>query len=179
MFEAATRDRADALELLVGLGASVDVRDSHNTRPLHHAAAANALAAAQFLVDRGAEIDPRERRYDAAPIGWAAHGDHHRMVDLLSRYSRNIWTLSSQGYVDRVRQILSEDPSLAKSTSADGVTPLWWLPDDEDKALEIVDLLMAQGADPAARSKRGTTAADWAEKRGMTQVVTRLKEANV
>jgi ankyrin repeat protein len=178
MFEAATRDRADALELLVGLGASVDVRDSHNTRPLHHAAAANALAAAQFLVDRGAEIDPRERRYDAAPIGWAAHGDHHRMVDLLSRYSRNIWTLSSQGYVDRVRQILSDDPSLAKSTSADGVTPLWWLPDDEDKALEIVDLLMAQGADPAARSKRGTTAADWAEKRGMTQVVTRLKEAN-
>ena len=178
MFEAASRDRADALELLVGLGASVDVRDSDNTRPLHHAAGANALAAAKFLVDCGAEIDPRERRYDAAPIGWAAHGDHHRMVDFLSGYSRNIWTLSVRGYVDRVRQILSDDPSLAKSTSADGITPLWWLPDNEDEALEIVDLLIAQGADPAARSTRGTTAADWAEKRGMTRVVTRLKGDN-
>ena len=100
------------------------------------------------------------------------------MIDFLSGYSRNIWTLSVRGYVDRVRQILSDDPSLATSTSADGITPLWWLPDDEDEALEIVDLLIAQGADPAARSKSGTTAADWAEKRGMTRVVTRLKGDN-
>ena len=175
MFEAAKRNRPDVLAFLIELGVSVDVRDDHNTRPLHHAAAANALAAAEFLVARGAEIDPRETLYDAPPIGWAAHGDRQAMVEFLSRYSRSIWTLSFGGYVDRVRQILRDDPSLAKVTSSTGVTPLWWLPDDEDRALEIVDLLLLHGADPTARSKEGTTAADWAAKRGMTAVVARLK----
>jgi ankyrin repeat protein len=96
------------------------------------------------------------------------------MVDFLSQYSRHVWTLSFGGYVDRLREILRDDPSLARVTSANGVTPLWWLPDDEDQALEIVELLLAHGANPAARSKEGTTAADWAAKRGMTRVVTRL-----
>jgi hypothetical protein len=41
--------------------------------------------------------------------------------------------------------------------------------------LEIVDLLLLYGADPTARSNEGTTAADWAAKRGMTAVVARLK----
>ncbi len=175
MFEASKRDRPDVLEFLIELGVSVDVRDDHNTTPLHHAASANALAAAKCLIAHGAEIDPRETRYDAAPIGWAAHADHHAMIELLSQYSRNIWTLSFQGYVDRVREILRDDPSLAKATSPNGITPLWWLPDDDERALEIVELLLSHGADPAARSKDGTTAADWAAKRGMTRIVSRIK----
>jgi ankyrin repeat protein len=128
-----------------------------------------------LLIDRGAEIDPRETRYDAAPIGWAAHGDHAEMVDLLSRYSRNIWTLCFRGYVDRVREILHEDPARALAKSDEGITPLWWLPDDEDKALQIADLLIAHGADPAAQSVRGTTAADWARTRGMQRLEQRLR----
>ena len=175
MFEAAKRNRTDVLQLLVDLGVSVDVCDAFNTRPLHHAASRNALAAALFLIERGAEIDPRESQFDAPPIGWAAHGDRREMVDFLSRYSRNVWTLSFGGYVDRLREILRDDPSLAQVTSANGVTPLWWLPDDEDRALEIVELLLAHGANPAARSKEGTTAADWAAKRGMTRVVACIK----
>jgi uncharacterized protein len=175
MFEAAKRNRTDVLQFLVDLGVSIDVRDALNTRPLHHAASRNALAAALFLIERGAEIDPRESQFDAPPIGWAAHGDRREMVDFLSQYSRNVWTLSFGGYVDRLRAILRDDPSLAQVTSANGVTPLWWLPDDEDQALEIVELLLAHGANPAARSKEGTTAADWAAKRGMTRVVTCIK----
>jgi ankyrin repeat protein len=64
---------------------------------------------------------------------------------------------------------------LAKSVSEENITPLWWLPDDEKKAVEIVKLLLAQGADPAAKSKGGTTAADWARKRGMSEVVKLLE----
>ena len=50
------------------------------------------------------------------------------------------------------------------------MTPLWWLPDDEEKALEIAQLLLAAGADPARQSKSGKTAGDWALKRGMAEV---------
>src|SRR5438046_2498304 len=96
------------------------------------------------------------------------------MVRFLSQYSRNIWTLCFRGDVDRVRTILGEDPSLARVSAENGITPLWRLPDDEAKAMDIVELLLAAGADPSAKTKDGRTAADWARRRGMHDVAARL-----
>ena len=175
MFTAAKLDRPDALALLLDLGVPLEIADHTNARALHHAASGNAISAAQFLIERGAEIDPRESNWGAVPIGWAAHGDRQQMVDLLSQYSRNVWTLAFRGYVERVREVLREDPTRAQVKSDEGITPLWWLPDDEDKALQIAELLIAHGADPAAQSVRGTTAADWARKRGMLRLERRLR----
>jgi ankyrin repeat protein len=174
MFEAAKRNRSDAVRLLIDVGAPIDVRDEHNTRALHHAAAEGAIAVAQLLIQGGAEIDPRESRYGATPIGWAAHSDRQEMLDVLSRHSRDVWTLAFRGYVDRLRDVLRERPDLARLTDDEGSTPLWWLPDDEDQALEVVDLLIAHGADPLARNTSGRTAADWARARGMLEVADRL-----
>jgi uncharacterized protein len=174
MFRAARRDRPDVLALLLDLGFSLEAQDRTGKRALHEAASGNSLRAAAFLIERGAEVDPRESSYGATPIGWAAHGDKVAMIDFLSRYSRNIWTLCFRGYVDRVRESLAEDPSLARVHNEDGITPLWWLPDDERKAMQIVELLLAAGADPSARNRRGRTAADWARRRGMLDVAARL-----
>ena len=177
MFEAARRDRPDALALLLDLGVPIEVQDPTGKRALHEAAISNALRAARFLIERGAEIDPRESTYGGAPIGWAAHADHSEMIDLLSGRSRNIWVLCFRGYVDRVREILSENASLARELDREGCTPLWWLPDDERKAMAIVELLLAAGADAAHRNRHGNTAASWARRRGMTEVAGRLDEA--
>ena len=178
MFEAARRDRPDAIAVLLNLGMPLEIEDpSGKTRALHHAAANDALRAAAFLIDRGAEIDPRDAAYNATPIGWAAHGDKVRMVDFLSRYSRAVWTLAFRGYVDRLREVLVAEPALAREVSREGYTPLWWLPDDEEKAMTIVELLLAAGADPRAKGPDGETAADWARERGMTDVARRLDAA--
>ena len=177
MFEAAKRDRPDVLALLLELGFSLEIQDPTGKRPLHEAAAAGALRAAAFLIEQGAEIDPRESSYGGAPIGWAAHGDKTEMVRLLSRYSRNLWTLCFHGYVDRVREILAEDPARARIADDHGVTPLWWLPDDEEQAMQVVELLLAAGADPSAKSADGLAAADWARRRGMRAVAARLEIA--
>lgn len=175
MFEAAKQDRVDVLGFLLDRGVPLEVADARNTRALHHAAVDNSLAALRFLIGRGAEIDPRETAYGAAPIGWAAHSDHAEAVDLLSRYSRDLRTLTSRGYVDRVRELLQEEPALARQISDEAVTPLWWLPDEEDKALVLADLLMAAGADPKVRTE-GRTAADWARLRGLFEVARLLDE---
>lgn len=70
--------------------------------------------------------------------------------------------------------MLREEPDLARQVSADGITPLWWLPDDEARAIAIAEMLLAAGADPSIRSRDGHTAADWAWRRGMTAVAQRL-----
>ncbi len=176
-FEAANRDRPDVLALLMDLGFSLEITDGTGKRALHEAAAHDALRAAAFLVERGAEIDSRESIYDGTPIGWAAHGDKTEMVRFLSRHSRDIWTLCFNGYVDRVREILAEDPTRAALVDENGITPLWWLPDDEGKAMQIVELLLAADANPSAKSKGGGTAADWARRRGMRDVAARLEAA--
>src|SRR5206468_3734382 len=56
--EAARRDRADAVALLLDLGVSPDVENERKERPLHVAAYNNSLNVARLLLERGASIDP-------------------------------------------------------------------------------------------------------------------------
>jgi uncharacterized protein len=174
LFTAADRDRPDVIALLVDLGVPVDVEDQRKTRALHHAAGSGAIAAARKLVERGAEIDPRDMTYNNTPLGWAAHFDDRQMLDFLSQYSRDVWNLAFCGYAERLRQVLTEEPELARQVAKDRITPLWWLPDDEAKAMAIVEMLLAAGADPSVRSREGRSAMDWALKRGMTDVAARI-----
>ena len=170
LFAAAQRDRADAVSLLLDLGTPIELEDAQGQRALHVAAGHNSLRVARLLVERGAEIDPREKNWNAAPIGFAAYGDHLETRDFLSRHSRNVWVLAFRGYLDRLRAVLAADPDLAKERNREGLTPLFWLPDDEPLAAQIARLLLAHGADPTVRSKRGRTAADWARKRGLNEL---------
>jgi len=79
--------------------------------------------------------------------------DHLEMIDLLSHYSKNIWNLAFRGCVTRLAEVLKAEPQLAKSVDKDGITPLWWLLDDEAKALDIVDLFLSHGTDPSLKNQ--------------------------
>jgi hypothetical protein len=167
MFAAAADDRSDAIELLLRLGTPVDVEDQHRQRPLHSAAGNGARRAAAVLIQNGADVDRREMRWKAPPIGYAAHNGHTAMVDFLAERSRDVWHLAFNGKLERLRAVLSDEPDRARELSADGVTPLWWLPNDEAQAVGVAELLLAHGTDPRVRSKGGTTAADAARRRGL------------
>jgi len=174
LFEAARRNRADIVAMLLDMGMSPNIGGEMGQRALHHAAGAKALDVASLLIERGADVDPLDAVYHSPPMGWAAHSDRREMLDFLSRHSREPFRLAWCGYVDRLREVIREQPELAKAIDHQGYTLLWWLPDDEDKALAIVDLALAHGVDPSARSK-GRTAADWAATREMTRVEQRLR----
>src|SRR6266404_5806166 len=49
-----------------------------------------------------------------------------------------------------------------------------WLPDEEARAVEIVELFLSLGADPTIRNKDGMTAADLATKRGLDEAAALL-----
>jgi uncharacterized protein len=166
IFAAARRDRADVVEFLLDLGVSIEVEDASKQRPLHEAAGHDSLNVAKLLIERGAELEPVETNWSNTPLDHAMYGNLDRMVQFLSGFTRDVFRLTWIGNVDRLREVLSEEPERAR-VSDNQNTPLMWLPDDEVKAVECVNLLMACGADPAIGNKDGLTAADLAEKRGL------------
>jgi ankyrin repeat protein len=177
MFAAAKQDRADVVALLLDLGMSPDVQDHQGQRPLHVAASHDSARVAELLIERGAEIEPVESNWGNTPLGFAIYGQVTRMIELLGRVSRDVFRLTYIGNVERLREVLSAEAGLAKIV-ADQSTPLMWLPDDEGRALEIVTLLLAHGADPAIRNGQGKTAADIAERRGLFDIARVLRAAS-
>ena len=168
LFTAARRDRVDAVGLLLDLGIPVGIADEHGEQALHVASGADALRTAALLLARGADPEARETRWDSTPLSRASYANHLEMIDLLTPVSRDAWTLSFRGKLERLREVLAADPRLARSVGRSGLTLLWWLPNDDETAARVVELLMANGADPNARSSSGDSAADFARKRGLT-----------
>jgi ankyrin repeat protein len=173
---AVMRDRAGVVELLLDLGMSPDIEDHQEgrQRPLHVAAYNGALRAAKLLIERGAQIDPREARYESTPLWGAVWDQQQRMIDLLSPLSSDVWALGFIGNVERLRKVLAAEPRLARSRG-DNETPLMWLPADEDRAMEVAEMFLAGGADPNVRNVQGQTAADLASVRGLDRVAAMLR----
>lgn len=169
LFEAAEQNRADVVASLLDKGLSPNLEKPRSRTRLLHAAAYNgAVAVVKLLIERGAEIDPRDADHGTTPIYWAYWGRRPQCVDLLAPYSRDVWALTSAGKLDRLRELIAAEPRLAGSRDEHD-TVLFYLPDDEHAAAEIVKLLLANGADPTVRRPDGTTAAKVARARGLTQ----------
>ncbi|HSJ65720.1 MAG TPA: ankyrin repeat domain-containing protein [Gemmatimonadaceae bacterium] len=178
LFTAVERDRPDVIAMLLDLGMSPDVPNPGNggVRALHIAAALGRVRAAEVLIEREADVDPVESNYAGTPLSWAKYMDQPAMVELLGRYSRDVWRLAHTGRVERLREVLMGEPERARATSTEYGTPLHWLPDDERDAIAIVELLLEHGADPTIPNGRGRTAADIADARGMTSAAELLRE---
>lgn len=174
---AARTGRVDVVELLLDLGTPTNVENANGERALHCAAWADSVPVARLLIERGAEIDARDRNYNATPLSWAIHLGKPRLIDYLSTVSYDILCLAIVGKVERLRSLLDTQPSLAK-TLRDGRTALFCLPEkDEGLAMEIAELLLSHGADPNVKSRQGLTAADEAERNGMDALAQLLRDA--
>jgi len=176
LLEAAARDDVAAVTTLLDLGVSPNVQDEKKQRALHMAAYQNALGVAQLLIDRGADIDPVEENYGNTPLDAAIYADHAEMISLLARRSRYVWGLTFTGAVERLREVLRDEPQRAKA-SYRGTTLLMYLPGDETKALAIAKLLLELGADPTPVGEGRRTAAELAEARGMPALAALLRSA--
>jgi hypothetical protein len=80
LVEAVALGHDDAVALLLDLGFAVDSVDRFGTTALHEAAHLGATATVEELLAAGADPGIRERRFDATPADWAAHGGHPELA---------------------------------------------------------------------------------------------------
>jgi len=171
LLAAAEFGNAPAIALLLALGADVGASGHEGITPLHRAVQSRSLEAANLLIATGAEIDRRERKWNGTPLGWAVVLGTPQMVDLLAPLSRDIWSLAHLGLTERLDAVLSAQPDLVNHIreQADNPTPLFNLPDDEDKAVDVARILLRHGADRRTRNKSGLTAIDAARRRDLDE----------
>ena len=175
---AAKQNRTDVIEFLLDLGVSPDVKDAKqgDQTALHVAAYSGAAEAVDVLIRHGAKIDPVDSTHDATPLWFAMWAQRERVITMLARYSRDVWALNFTGHLERVREVLAAEPRFA--TMSGESTPLFWLPEDEQKAVATVELFLSLGADASFRRKAdGLTAGDVARRRGLTAAADLLAAA--
>ena len=157
-FVAAIRkgERTLVMEMLAGEPDLIRSRHEGGS-PLHFAALENQREIVDLLLEQGADPEARDSEFNMTPIGWANEKGHRAMVEYL--FARgvevNLNRAAAYGLADRVRELLTEDASRINVADHYG-TPL------HEASLwghvEMVELLLAHGADPALRNWEGQTA---------------------
>lgn len=161
-------------KLALALGVSADAESRDGVRALHEAAWADQSEIVQLLVDAGAEVDATEKRFGSTPLGWANHNGAMGALDTLAAVSEDICGLCNAARLERLRQLLAQDRSRARLPTRAGEPPLFALPDNDERALEVAEILLAAGADPTARGAQGLTPAQAALRRGLPETAALL-----
>jgi len=177
MFAAIQQSRADIAALLLEMGTSPNVADHKGLSALHFAAQCGGAEIARLLISHGANIDPIERNYNSTPLGGANYHGRTELVGILAPLSRDIRGLCFAGAVERLAELLAADRSLASAITRGGEVPLFALPDDDERAFEVAELLLAHGADPSVKNAAGITAAEAAKKRGLEEAAATIRAA--
>jgi ankyrin repeat protein len=177
MFLAIRQQRADIAEMLLDLGVSPNVCDAQGLTALHFTTHCGATEIARLLIARGAEIDPFERRHGGTPLTHACYGGRADMIALLASHSRNFRGLCYAGAVERLRELLTEEPQRANREDRPGEPALFCLPGDDEKATEVAELLLSFGANPGFRNPVGQTPAEVARRRGLDEAAALLEDA--
>ena len=166
---AAQQNRTEVLRMLLDMGMPVDLAAPNGQRALHEAAGSGALDAIRLLIEAGADIDKRGGDYKATPLGHGVFWKRQAVIDLIAPLSRCPHDLAWGGCVERLREVLAEQPDLANTLNPRGYTPLFMLPDDEEAAAQVAETLLAAGADRNARNPEGKTAEQVARGRGLDE----------
>jgi ankyrin repeat protein len=146
--------RFDGVSLLAELGFELDHPIART--PMHEAAWAGDLDMVQLLVDLGASPAARDPLYRSTPLGWAVHNKQPRVAEYLLQFAA-IADAVRCGAVERVAELLDEDPALAAATDHSGDPLVFSLHRGIERLPEMIDLLRRRGVDLAARDRSGRT----------------------
>jgi ankyrin repeat protein len=168
---AAAHDRLNAAEVLLEKGADINALlglGGHTA--LHAAVRERRFETVQFLVDHGADTNLADRTYEGSAWEWADRFGHAVLRSYLldTAAQSNLYAAVEHDTPEYVVPILSEDATE-------------W---DLEQALrlgaqlgraEVIELLIARGADPQSKDEKGSTAHDLAVRNNQYECVDILR----
>ena len=158
-----------SVDLLLGLGADVHAVDEDGISAQHRAVQSGSLPLVDRLLSAGADPNVRDRKWQGTALSWAIALGRPNLFARLIPVSRDPRALARLGALNRLGVLLDEEPALANHRLADdqSPTPLYCLPDDEERAVTTAQLLLDRGADRKVRNAQGQTPAAAARARGL------------
>ena len=181
------------MRLLLERGADPNAREEgDNTTPLHWAAAGRHLEIVRALLDAGGDVHGVGDLHEMDAIGWAtffhAHEDNPNELSSRARETvallvargahHHIFSAICTGDLDLIRSVVAQDPKALDrrmSKFEQRLTPIHFA--ISRKRYDIVDLLIALGADVEAKDGNGETALEVALMRGDHEAARRLQAA--
>lgn len=163
----------NAVRALVDLGVSVNGQ-SGGESPLWCAARGGHLDTVKLLVELGGDVHARNPYYNSPPVGSANYKGHRDVVEYLMQFAP-ICDAVQYGGLDRIRALLRENPECVHVRDQDGRTPLHYPYRDTQHGEEIIELLVAHGANTSAKDNAGRTPADQMLQNGRRDLAEVLK----
>ena len=176
------------IEALIAAGADVNVKDDVKTAidnsfgftALHAAGWYGNLSAADALLRHGAKVRVREEKYHGTPAGWADYAGKREVRDRILQGPIDIIETIQYRLPEKMMEVLRDDPRALERRFAEyGLYPTvaegWFTPlafAVSERAVEMVPLLLALGADRGVRSPEGKTLMEMAE--GFPEILARL-----
>ncbi|MFF2011870.1 ankyrin repeat domain-containing protein [Streptomyces sp. NPDC058195] len=190
LLDAARTGHPDRVRAAIEGGARVDCRDEELRTPLLLAVHGDHVEAARLLVAAGADPDAQDRREESPWLATGVTGSVRMLHVLLpagpdltlrNRFGGIVLIPASErGHAAYVRELLR-----LTGIDVDHVNRLGWtalleaviLGDGGRAHQEVVELLLAAGADADLPDGDGTTSLEHAERRGFAEIAALLRGA--
>ncbi|XAG00198.1 ankyrin repeat domain-containing protein [Pseudomonas sp. REB1044] len=184
---AAQRGDAPAIGRLLKESVDLERRDAQGRTPLMLATHGNHVEAARVLIEAGADVNAKDAIHDSPYLYSGARGlnqilrltlDHGADLASTNRYGGTaLIPAAERGHVDTVQMLIDA------GVEVNHLNRLHWtalleaviLGDGGPRHVEIVERLLAAGADPTIADKDGVTALAHAKARGYAQMVALLE----
>jgi ankyrin repeat protein len=190
---AASRGRVEIVKLLLKKNADPNIAggissfsgEHKNETPLYWAARGGFLEIVQLLISHGADINKKDS-LGVTPFYLALRERHENVgaylltlkdVDINTRdpYAERtpLHEALGHGYDEIAKELIRRGSEVNGREGYGGYTPLHFAARRKDRSL--VEMLLAKGADPTVKNKKGLTPADEAEKAGNKEIAELLR----
>jgi ankyrin repeat protein len=162
----------ELVELLIAKGADVNTRGSdHDGRTALTEAVINETPSlARLLIDNGADVNA-QGRYDWTPLMGATWKGNPELVKLFLDRGAEVNATTREGRTALMEAAARDHQLRIKERHG----PPWGVYPSGERDLDVVKLLLKNGADANAKDKDGDTAMKRAQRRGATEIVELLR----
>jgi len=191
--QAVQRGKLDIVKQLLNRGVDINLKEesgiipvSNGNTALHVAAFYNEKEIAKFLIEKGAEVNIRNKFASVTPLHWASMNGFDEMVNILIKSGADVsiktiqfglenetplhWATSLSAHFEVIKTLVKNGADV-NARDWIGQTPLHNSLAEGKEGVDLHKLLISLGADKNIKDEEGKTALDYAKEYDLKKIV--------